>query len=146
MNDERVLRIERIVPAPPDVVFAAWTEPEKIQSWWGPRGMRIPKKEIDLREGGSWLTVMQAPDGNEVTVSGTYRTIDPPSRLVFTWAWHNDGVRSDDETEVDVVFAPTEGGTKLTLVQQRFATVDARDNHNKGWVSSLDCLDDFVGA
>ncbi len=144
MNDDRVLRIERIVPAPPEVVFAAWTEPSKLKNWWGPQGMKIPKKEIDLREGGNWLTVMQAPDGNEVTVSGTYRTIDPPKRLIFTWAWHNDGVRSDEETEVDVAFAPTEGGTKLTLVQQQFATVESRDNHNKGWESTLAGLEDFL--
>jgi len=146
MPGDRVLRIQRLLAAPPDAVFAAWTDPNRLAGWWGPEGMSIPHHEMDVRQGGAWLTTMRAPDGNEVTVSGVYRIIDPPKRLVFTWAWHNDGERSDDETEVAVDFAPVEGGTRLTLVQQTFASVESRDNHHKGWDSTFNGLEKILKA
>lgn len=141
MNDDQILKLERVMPAAPDSVFSAWTDPEVLARWWGPEHMSIPHHEMDIREGGSWLTTMRSPDGNEFTVSGIYRTIDPPKRLVFTWAWHNDGVRSEDETEVTVDFAPVEGGTRLVLTQQQFATADARSSHLGGWESTFVCLE-----
>ena len=134
------LRLERLIAAPPERVFAMWSEPMQLVKWWGPEGATVPAHAIDPRPGGAWRTTMRTADGKNRTVSGFYRAIEPPRRLVFTWAWDDEhGVRGH-ETEVTVTFAPAPGGTKLTLVQKEFATTESRDLHGRGWGSSLDRL------
>lgn len=139
-RDDRVLRIERLIPATPELVFALWTEPEHIVKWWGPDGFDVPAHAIDVRTGGAWRTTMRSPEGTLHTVSGVYRVIDRPRRLVFTWGWDDDAGQRGHETEVSVTFESVPGGTRLVLVQQEFQTTEARDRHNQGWSSSLECL------
>lgn len=143
-ENDGILRIERKFAAAPERVFAAWTNPEELANWWGPEGMTTPQCKMDVRTGGAWQTTMRNDKGDEYTVSGVYRTIDPPRHLVFTWAWHNDGVRDGHETEISVQLEPVDGGTHLVLIQQTFAERDQRDNHHGGWMSSLNDLARFV--
>jgi len=143
-GEERVLRIERVFAASPEKLFQAWTDPERLVRWWGPEGMTTPRCEMDVREDGAWQTTMRNEKGEEFTVSGVYLTIDPPRRLVFTWAWHNDGVRDGHETEVSIELEPVDGGTRLLLVQQTFKEQEHRDNHKGGWTSSFNDLARFV--
>jgi uncharacterized protein YndB with AHSA1/START domain len=139
--DDKVLRMERLIAAPPEHVFALWTEPEKLVKWWGPEGFDVPASAMDVRPGGRWRTTMRSAEGALHTVSGVYRTIEPPRRLVFTWGWDDDkGVRGH-ETEVTVTFEPAPGGTRLVLQQQTFASADQRAKHQHGWSSSFDCLE-----
>jgi len=84
---------------------------------------------------------MHSPTGTHHTVSGIYRTIDPPRRLVFTWGWDDDNGARGHETEVTVTFDPAPGGTRLVLVQQVFADKDSRGRHEHGWSSSFVCLE-----
>jgi uncharacterized protein YndB with AHSA1/START domain len=140
MSEDQVLRIERLIAASPERVFDLWTEPELLVAWWGPEGYDVPTHAIDVRPGGHWRTTMRSPEGKRVTVSGVYRTIDKPHRLVFTWAWDQDDGSRGHETEVTVTFESAPGGTRLKLVQQTFQDKTARDNHNKGWSSSFNCL------
>ena len=144
MSEEKTLRIERVFAATPEEVFDAWTVPEQLAAWWGPDGVTIPEKSIDLREGGNWRTVMQNSDGSRFIVSGVYRTIDRPKRLVFTWAWDQDDGSRGHETEVTVTLEPAGSGTRLTLLQKIFANTEQRDMHREGWTSSFDCLERFV--
>jgi uncharacterized protein YndB with AHSA1/START domain len=142
--DDRVLRLERLIAAPPESVFALWTEPEKLVQWWGPEGCDVPASALDVRPGGHWKTTMRTPEGKLHTVSGVYRVIEPPRRLVFTWGWDDDrGVRGH-ETEVTVTFDAAPGGTRLVLQQQTFASAEQRDKHGQGWSSSLVCLERFA--
>jgi uncharacterized protein YndB with AHSA1/START domain len=139
-----VLTIERLIAAPPERVFELWTDPEMLARWWGPDGYEIPASAMDVRPGGRWRTTMRSPEGTLHTVSGVYRTIDPPRRLVFTWAWDDDkGVRGH-ETEVTVTFQSAPGGTKLALTQQTFQNADQRARHEHGWQSSFNCLERAV--
>lgn len=146
MSDDEVLVIERRVAAPPERVFALWTEPDQLVKWWGPDGYAMPQYSLDVRKGGAWRTVMHSPDGKVLTVSGVYREIDPPRRLVFTWAWDDDSGTRGHETEIIVTFEPTPGGTHIKLLQQRFNTKLARDNHSRGWNSVLDRLERVIAA
>jgi len=134
------LRLERLIAAPADHVFALWTEPDLVLKWWGPDGYEIPASTFDVRPGGHWRTTFRSREGKLITVSGVYRLIEPPRRLVFTWAWHDDGGGRGHETEVTITLDTVPGGTRLVLVQQPFATVDSRDRHRNGWTSSLDRL------
>jgi uncharacterized protein YndB with AHSA1/START domain len=141
MSDEDALRLERLIAAPPERVFALWTEPDLLVKWWGPEGFDIPAHALDVRKGGTWRTTMRSPEGKHHTVSGVYRIIDPPKRLVFTWGWDDEQGRRGHETEVTVTFHAAPGGTRLVLQQQAFESKESRDQHRHGWESSFDCLE-----
>ncbi|HEY7607649.1 MAG TPA: SRPBCC domain-containing protein [Alphaproteobacteria bacterium] len=136
------LRIEREFKAPPERVFAAFTDPKLFAEWWGPEGMSCPVCEIDPRVGGRWRTCMRGVQG-EHWVSGVYREIVRPRRLVFTWAWEENGVRGH-ETLVEIEFLPAGRNTKLVLNHTGFETADSRDKHVHGWDSCFACLDRFL--
>jgi uncharacterized protein YndB with AHSA1/START domain len=136
-TDDRVLQIERLIAAPPERLFALWTEPELFAKWFGPEGFEVPVSDLDLRPGGRWSATMRSPEGRQMTVGGVYRRIEPPRRLVFTWTWNADSGMAAVETEVDVRFDPAPGGTRLVLRHENFDTRENRDGHNRGWTSTL---------
>jgi len=144
--DDRILRMERLIAAPPERVFDLWTEPELLTRWWGPDGFDVPASAMDVKPGGRWKTTMRSPAGTLHTVSGVYRVIDPPRRLVFTWGWDDEAGARGHETEVTVTFEAAPGGTRLVLQQQAFVTADQRDKHGHGWSSSFDCLERVATA
>jgi len=78
-----------------------------------------------------------------MATSGIYRIVEPPRRLAFRWAWEDQSGARGHETEVTVGFESALGGTRLVLVQQRFESKQARDNHNRGWSASFDRLERF---
>jgi uncharacterized protein YndB with AHSA1/START domain len=146
MNDvktasELELRIERLIAAPPEQVYAYWTDPGLVVKWFGPEGYDIPESAFDVRVGGAWTATMRRPDGTRATVSGTYRTLEPPRRVAFTWAWVDDKGSRGHETTVSVTCETAPGGTRMTLVQREFETQERRDQHNTGWSSSFKKLD-----
>jgi uncharacterized protein YndB with AHSA1/START domain len=143
MNDT-MLQLDRLIAAPPEQVFDYWTDPALLVRWWGPEGADVPAHDIDMREGGKWRTTMRLASGTHATVSGVYRIIEKPSRLVFTWAWDDDQGQRGHETEVTVTFTPAPGGTRLILTQQEFATAESRDRHGEGWTSSFVCLEKSI--
>ena len=135
---ETTLRLERLIPMPADLLFALWIEPAQLVKWWAPEGYEASVHVLDSRSGGRWRVTMRRADGSEVATSGVYRVVEPPHRLSFSWAWENtDGARGH-ETEVTVTFEATPGGTRLVLLQQRFESAQARDNHSRGWSACFD--------
>ena len=141
----RTLVIERVFRAPPDRVFRAWTDPIELAKWWGPEGLTAPEVDLDVRDGGAWRTVMEAPDGQRMTVSGVFREIRPPERLVMTWGWIGEDGERGHETEIEVTFEGVPEGTKLRLVQRVFDSVEQRNFHNEGWMSTFNDLDKVFG-
>lgn len=139
-SEALVLRLERRLAAPRERVFRAFTDPSVLARWFGPAGMHCPLCEIELAVGGAWRTVIRSAEGRDHIVSGTYREIDPPNRLVFTWAWETDGIRGHDSL-VEIVFRARGGETDLVLTHSQFDTSDTRDRHGKGWASSFDSLE-----
>ena len=83
--------VTRVVDAPRELVFDAWTKPEHIANWMlGPEGWTMPVCEIDLRPGGAWHFVWRMADGTEMEMRGDYREVSPPERLVSTESWGGD--------------------------------------------------------
>ena len=80
---------------------------------------------MDVREGGAWRTVMRNAEGAAHIVSGVYREIAPPRRLVMTWGWEQPDGSRGHETTIELDFEPAPDGTRLRLVQRVFATVGA---------------------
>jgi len=137
LDSETTLRLERLIAAPPEQLFALWTEPSQVMKWWAPEGYTVSAHSFDMKPGGRWRVAMRRADGGEVATCGVYRVVDPPHRLTFTWAWENEDGARDHETEVTVIFETSPGGARLTLVQRRFESKRARDDHGRGWSGCL---------
>jgi uncharacterized protein YndB with AHSA1/START domain len=142
---ESELRLERLIPSPPELLFALWTEPDQLARWWAPQGYEALVHTLDPTPGGCWRISLRGADNRLVSMSGAYRIVDPPHRLAFTWAWEDENGAPGPETEVIVNFASTPGGTRLTLLHQRFASKQARDRHDAGWSSSFDRMARIAG-
>jgi len=141
---ERGLVITRVFDAPRLLVFKAWTEPERLVRWWGPRGFTTPSCKMDVRPGGAFRFHMRSPEGTDHWLRGAYREIVEPERLVFSWAWEDAESKPGHETLVTVSFAEQAAKTQLTLRQAIFESVTARDAHQGGWTSCLDHLAEYL--
>jgi uncharacterized protein YndB with AHSA1/START domain len=84
---EREIVSERVFDAPRERVYAAYTDPQSIPRWWGPRRMTTTVHEMDVRPGGKWRFVAREPDGREQGFRGVYREVAPPERIVQTFEW-----------------------------------------------------------
>ena len=127
--------IQRLVAAPVEKVFAAWTEPEILSQRWGPPGTTDPTVEIDLRVGGKYRLGLRNESGTMRYVGGEYQEVLPPRRLVYTWQWEQDDL---DETLVTIDFRPVNHShTEISLKHERFTSITARTNHHTGWDGSL---------
>jgi uncharacterized protein YndB with AHSA1/START domain len=135
------LTIKRRFNAPPEKVYAAWTDPEKVKHWMGPGAVEVLSAETDARTGGRYRWLMQQPDGTQHDVSGVYREVIPNEKLVFTWAWKSTPER---ESLVTLTFKRDGDGTLFTMVHEQFFDETARDNHNKGWTGAMDKLDKYL--
>ena len=133
------LTFKRHLNAPPEKVYAAWTDPKKIIRWFGRSDAKPDsfKAEIDARSGGRFR-VSFATDDEYYEVGGVYREVIPNERLVFSWAWHSTPER---ESQVTVQLKPEGDGTLLTLHHERLFNQAARDGHERGWIGSLDKLE-----
>src|SRR5512136_1267641 len=78
------LTITRVFDVPRELVWTAWTEPERVMKWWGPKGFISAFSQIDLRVGGKYLHCRRAPDGKDYWLTGVYREVVPQNRLVMT--------------------------------------------------------------
>jgi uncharacterized protein YndB with AHSA1/START domain len=134
------LRLERVIRASPERVFAAWTQPDQLSLWSAPKGLHIAEGEMDLRPGGAWRVVMMEPGGARHEAFGTYREVSPPHRLVYTHAWKQAGGPSP-ETTLTVEFLADPAGTRVVLTQEGFGSPESRDGHEGGWSSALDNLE-----
>ncbi len=90
---DRELAFTRVFSAPRQRVFDAWTKPEHLVSWYGCHRSSLVVCEVDLRVGGAYRFVARMDDGGEHTISGVYRDIAPPERLVFTQRFNDDPSR-----------------------------------------------------
>lgn len=116
---DRELGSVRDYPQPPEAVWAAWADPERLARWWGPAGFRSTFDEFDFRPGGRWIFTMHGPDGQDHPNRSEFVELDPPARLVLA---HVNAPRF----RLEATFAAQGGGTRLRIVQ-RFATAELRD-------------------
>ena len=134
------LTLHRVIDAPVEAVYAAWTEPELLRRWLAPGDVTVVRAVAEVAVGGTFLVEMQGTDGQRWLTRGLYREVVPQRRLVHTWRWEG----SEVETLVTVEFEPeSAGGTRLTLTHSRFARDEARDEHEQGWSGCLAKLEEL---
>jgi uncharacterized protein YndB with AHSA1/START domain len=145
----RELVITRIVDAPRELVFGAWTDPRHLTKWWGPKMFTIHVCNVDLRVGGALLIHMRAPDGHVYPMSGAFTEIKEPERLGFTAKAHM--VESGEavmELLTDVRFEDRDGKTKLTLslsvITAKPEAAGPLSGAEIGWSQSLERLDNLI--
>ncbi len=149
--DDATLIIKRMLNAPPELAFKAWTSPEHIQQWMRPEpGMQIPLVKMDVRVGGKFRIQMKKPDGEYFTAAGVFKEVKAPERLVYTWDWEKDGSGAEfGEVEgkpslITVEFVKRGRQTEFVLTHSRFATIESRDNHAQGWDRGVESFAQFV--
>lgn len=136
MTDRRrdALEVVREIPAPPEQVFRALTDPDALMKWWGTKGT-LTGAHVNLRPGGEYRFEFLSPEGDAAWVKGQYQVVDAPRRLVKTWF---NSKFPDLRNTVAIDLAPAEGGTRLTLVHSGLADrPEAFEDYEKGWPEVL---------
>ena len=142
---DREIVITRVVDAPRELVWAAWTDPAHLPQWYGAKGWTLPVCEIDLRVDGAYRYVHAGPDAQQMSVTGTYREVDAPSRLVSTEAM--DGMPEAVNT---MTLAEEDGRTRVTI-EVAYASREHRDEvlrsrMAEGLEEGFERLEDFLAS
>ena len=142
---EQTLVMTREFDAPRDLVFKLWTDPRHVAQWWGPHGFSAPRCEWDARPGGAIHIDMRAPDGTVYPMSGAFREVEAPRRLVFTSAALDAAGKPMFEVLNTVTFTEHAGRTTTMRLEARVtAATAAAAPHlagmNQGWAQTLDRL------
>ena len=152
---EVAVKVSRLIKAPRERVFAAWTDPEDIKKWFGPETCQVLSAKTDVRVGGAYKFRVKsgscagASDKGEIPeleVTGIYKEVKRPSRLVFTWAWSGSPELEFGESVVTVDFLDKEGFTEVQITHERLPNKEARESHQHGWNGCLDKLEKFAAA
>ena len=161
--DSNKLIFERLIKAPREKVWQAWTEPEHVKKWWGPEGFTTPVAEIDLREGGTYLFCMRgkpAPDAEvgDFWSAGQYTQIVPGEKIVATDHFSDEngnkvspesmGMPEGFPDEMEVVATFQDEGEGITRVKVIYPISDSpvareamlRSGMEAGWESTLEKL------
>ncbi|ELZ02368.1 SRPBCC family protein [Natrialba asiatica] len=141
--------IRRTFDAPRERVFEAWTDPERVEQWWGPAEFTVPYCELDVRPDGEFRIDMQGPDGTIYPDTGVYHVVDEPERLeVTSRALEDEDGIPQLEVYQTVTFAERGEQTELTIraevIRASEAVADSLEGMEQGWSQSLDKLEGFI--
>jgi uncharacterized protein YndB with AHSA1/START domain len=140
--DDNTLTITRRFKASRERVFAAFASVEAMKLWLGPGPCGVVSGTSEFRVGGSYKLQMNTPHG-PAELSGRYREIAPPSRLVFTWKWNDPDA---PETVVTISLTAFGNETEMVLTHTGFTSGESKGNHNMGWAGSFEKLDVHLAA
>jgi uncharacterized protein YndB with AHSA1/START domain len=146
-GSDREIVITRVFNAPRALVFGAWTDPEHVTKWWGPRGFTTTTHVMDVRPDGVWRFIMHGPDGRDYHNKIIFIEVVEPERLVYHHAGEED--TKDVTFQTTVTFEDLGGKTRLTM-RSLFPTAAERDRVVKefgaieGGYQTLDRLAEFL--
>lgn len=139
--DKTVAEVRRRFTSVPEKVFAAFAEPRLITRWLTPSPeIALTVLQFDFRVGGVYRFAYHVPGGQPVIVGGSYRSIEPPSKIVFSWIIEPPDEHAGLESEVTATITPYDGGAELLIRHEKFVRVDAIERHAQGWRGALDRL------
>jgi uncharacterized protein YndB with AHSA1/START domain len=120
---DREIVISRVIDAPPELVFEAFTEVRHLSQWWGPEGFSTTTRSFEFREGAVWDFVMHGPDGTDYPEWITWTEIAPPERITLL---HGESPEDPNAFESVLTFTPEDSATRLVM-RTIFPTKQARD-------------------
>lgn len=135
------VRIMRTVPAPPTVVWRAFTDPNALTSWFWPARL-APRVQTEPQVGGRYQIASAVARSMASAISGEYLTVDEPDMLAFTWCWEG----GENPSRVTVRFSEVDDGTELTVEHDQFVDEEDRDAQSRSWRDCLDRLPDWLAA
>lgn len=146
MNDlnSRTVIIERTFKAPLELVWEAWTKPEHIAHWWGPKGMDVKIEEHNFIVGGKWKYTMLMPDGNEFISEGEYLEIESGKKIVTTANF----LPMTENVELHMMFEAKGEQTQFTFLvvhpTEEYRIQQEKMGIYNGWGSAFDRLEAFL--
>ena len=153
--------IARTFAVPREKVWRAFTDPQEMQSWWGPKGSGVIAQKMDLRAGGNYHYGLRSPEGQAMWGKLVYREVTPPERLVFVNSFSDEqgGLTRHPmsptwplEMLSTVTFTENNGQSTLTIkwepidptTEELKTFEEGRDGMHKGWTGTLDQLDAYL--
>lgn len=133
--EKHVFVMERVFNAPRELVFKAYSDPEYLKQWWGPKGWTLPVCRVDFRPGGVWHYCMQGPDGTEAWGKAIYREIVAPERIVYSDFFSDaegNTAAGMPESTATVLFTDHNGKTKVTARVQFASAEDLQTTLDMG--------------
>ena len=137
------LEIKRVLPAARADVFAAFSTADQLAQWWGPEGFSVASLEFNPRVGDGYRIEMQPPEGDPFHLTGEFREVDPPARLVFTFVYESPDP-DDVENLVELSFRDLGESTEVSFTQGPFKTEPRRELHQDGWTDTFDRLERHI--
>lgn len=128
--DDRRLELERVLPAPRELVWKMFSDPYHLSQWWGPKGFTNPVIEIEFREGGRWYHVMRGPDGRDYPADSEFIEIAPPERIVYRNRQLDDAVFAGNPPPSFlrvITFTDLGGGQTLLKLEAYFDSAADKD-------------------
>lgn len=135
-NEGIALVVRRTIRASAARLFDAWTQPEQLRAWWGPRPVTCTSAEVDLRVGGRYRIDNALPDGTTLTIAGEFHVVEVPRKLVYSWR-----IGEREASRVTVRFEPRGELTDVVIVHEQIPSELIRDSHEGGWGGCLDGLE-----
>ena len=136
------VELRRVLNASPEKVFAAFADRLLVAQWLRPSpDVALTVLEFDFRAGGAYRFAYDVPDGRRMVVGGTFRAIEAPLRIVFSWLIEPPDEHAGIDSEVTVQLLPRGSSTELTIRHAKFGRADADLRHQQGWGGALDLLE-----
>ena len=149
--EDAIIVISRVIDAPRELVFEAFTDPQHLAQFWGPKWTTAPKCEVDLRVGGEFRVEMRGPDGTIYPCTGVYREIARPERIVYAGTGNDDepcGGGLPPRSLVTMTFVEQDGKTKITIHTRLGSYADREaaiaGGFSTGWNDALDRLETML--
>ena len=151
VNETERMVITRVFDAPRELVWKAWTEPEYVMQWWGPKGFTAPFCQMDFRVGGKFLCCMKSPDGQEFWNGGEYHEIVPHEKIVSSLYFSDEkgnkvdgahyGIEHEaieDANDVTLFEDLGNGQTRVTFIGNETMESARESGQEEGWKQILD--------
>lgn len=137
---DTALTIVRRIDAPREIVWSAWTSPERLTRWWWPERFHTDYT-VDPRVGGDYrFRTGEVPGMGVLNLTGRFEAVQPPELLRYTWRWEPS---DEHQSRVSVEFLDRAGHTELRIRHAGFSTSEERENHVTGWNDCLDRLESY---
>ena len=150
-NEKERMVVTRVFDAPRALVWKAWTDPQYVMQWWGPKGFTAPVCKIDFRVGGKFLYCMKSPDGQKGWNGGEYHEIVPLEKIVYSMYFADSKGNKVDPAELGMEHEAIEdardvvifedfgnGQTKLTMIGNETMEEAKNSGQVEGWNEILD--------